>query len=66
MNNADVYLYGMTVLSTIHQLKAKFPSADGYQEIIRTFVIPGGEAANCAIVLSNLGVPNGTNLSNCL
>ena len=57
MTNADVYLYGMTVLSTIHQLKAKFPSADGYQEITRTFVIPGGEAANGAIVLSNLGVP---------
>lgn len=57
MNNSDVYLYGMTVLSTIHQLKAKFPSADGYQEITRTFVIPGGEAANGAIVLSNLGVP---------
>jgi len=56
MNNPGVYLYGMTVLSTIHQLKAKFPSADGYQEIIRTFVIPGGEAANCAIVLSNLGI----------
>jgi len=56
MSNADVYLYGMTLLSTIHQLKAKFPSADGYQEIIRTFVIPGGEAANGAIVLSNLGV----------
>jgi sugar/nucleoside kinase (ribokinase family) len=53
----SVYLYGMTVLSTIHQLKAKFPSADGYQEIIRTFVMPGGEAANAAIVLSNLGVP---------
>jgi sugar/nucleoside kinase (ribokinase family) len=47
----------MTVLSTIHQLKTKFPSADGYQEITRTFVIPGGEAANGAIVLSNLGVP---------
>ncbi len=57
MNNSDVYLYGMTVLSTIHQLKAKFPSPDGYQEIIRTFVIPGGEAANSAIVLSNLGIP---------
>jgi len=56
MNNADIYLYGMTVLSTIHQLKAKFPSADGYQEITRTFVMPGGEAANCAIVLSNLGI----------
>ncbi|MGB7582703.1 MAG: hypothetical protein WBL85_09690 [Sedimentisphaerales bacterium] len=57
MNNSDVYLYGMTVLSTIHQLKAKFPLADGYQEITNTFVIPGGEAANGAIVLSNLGVP---------
>jgi sugar/nucleoside kinase (ribokinase family) len=57
MTNPGVYLYGMTVLSTIHQLKAKFPSADGYQEITRTFVIPGGEAANGAIVLSNLGVP---------
>jgi sugar/nucleoside kinase (ribokinase family) len=57
MNNSGVYLYGMTVLSTIHQLKAKFPSADGYQEITRSFVIPGGEAANGAIVLSNLCVP---------
>jgi sugar/nucleoside kinase (ribokinase family) len=56
MNNSDVYLYGMTLLSTIHQLKAKFPSAEGYQEITNTFVIPGGEAANGAIVLSNLGV----------
>ena len=56
MNDADVYLYGMTLLSTIHQLKAKFPSAEGYQEITNTFVIPGGEAANGAIVLSNLGV----------
>ncbi len=56
MNNADVYIYGMSVLSTIHQLKDKFPSADSYQEITRTFVIPGGEAANAAIVLSNLGI----------
>jgi sugar/nucleoside kinase (ribokinase family) len=56
MNTTDVYLYGMTVLSTIHQLKTKFPVADGYQEITRTFTIPGGEAANGAIVLSNLGI----------
>jgi sugar/nucleoside kinase (ribokinase family) len=56
MKKADVYLYGMTVLSTIHQLKAKFPKADGYQEIIKTFIIPGGEAANGAIVLGNLGI----------
>jgi len=56
MIDNSVYLYGMTVLSTIHRLKAQFPSADGYQEITRTFVIPGGEAANGAIVLSNLGI----------
>jgi sugar/nucleoside kinase (ribokinase family) len=53
---SDVYVYGMTVLSTIHQLKDKYPPADGYQEIQRTFVMPGGEAANCAIVLRNLGI----------
>jgi len=55
--DGSVYVYGMTLLSTIHQLKAKFPSADGYQEIQNTFVIPGGEAANCAIVLKNLDIP---------
>lgn len=56
MTPNDVYVYGMTVLSTIHLLKGKFPAADAYQEIQETFVMPGGEAANCAIVLSNLGV----------
>ena len=56
MTQNDVYIYGMTVLSTIHLLKGKFPVPDAYQEIQETFVMPGGEAANCAIVLSNLGV----------
>jgi sugar/nucleoside kinase (ribokinase family) len=56
MPHSDVYVYGMTVLSTIHQLKDKYPPADGYQEIQQTFVMPGGEAANCAIVLRNLGI----------
>lgn len=56
MAQNDVYIYGMTVLSTIHLLKGKFPEPDAYQEIQETFVMPGGEAANCAIVLSNLGV----------
>ncbi|MGE5774631.1 MAG: carbohydrate kinase family protein [Chloroflexota bacterium] len=56
MTQSDVYVYGMTVLSTIHLLKGKFPVPDAYQEIQETFVMPGGEAANCAIVLSNLGV----------
>ncbi len=57
MRSNDVYVYGMTVLSMIYRLKAEFPSADGYQEIQQTFVMPGGEAANAAIVLSNLGIP---------
>ncbi len=56
MTQSDVYVYGMTVLSTIHLLKGKFPAPDAYQEIQETFVMPGGEAANCAIVLSNLGL----------
>jgi sugar/nucleoside kinase (ribokinase family) len=46
----------MTVLSTIHQLKGKYPVPNMYQEIQNTFVMPGGEAANCAIVLKNLGL----------
>ncbi len=53
---SDVYIYGMTVLSTIHLLKDKFPNPDSYQEIQDTFIMPGGEAANCAVVLSNLGI----------
>ena len=53
---SDVYVYGMTVLSTIHRLKDQYPPADGYQEIQQTFIMPGGEGANCAIVLRSLGV----------
>jgi len=56
MPNSDVYIYGMTVLSTIYQLKGPFPAADGYREIAQTYVMPGGEAANAAVVLKNLGV----------
>lgn len=56
MNALDVYVYGMTVLSTIHQLKGRFPASNGYQEVQHTFVMPGGEAANCALVLRSLGV----------
>jgi sugar/nucleoside kinase (ribokinase family) len=56
MPQFDVYAYGMTVLSTIHLLKGKYPPPDAYQEIQQTYLIPGGEAANAAIVLRNLGV----------
>jgi sugar/nucleoside kinase (ribokinase family) len=52
----DVYLYGMTVLSNIHLLKGQYPAADTYQVITQSHIIPGGEAANAAIVLSNLGL----------
>ncbi len=52
----DVYIYGMTILSTIYQLKGKFPLPNTYQEIQNTFVMPGGEAANCALILSSLGI----------
>ncbi len=61
----DVYVYGMTVLSTIHRLKGGFPAADGYQEIVDTVSIPGGEGANCAIVLRSLGL-EGIALDGCL
>jgi sugar/nucleoside kinase (ribokinase family) len=51
----DIYLYGMTVLSTIHLLAGPYPEADSYQEIKETYILPGGETANSAIVLANLG-----------
>jgi sugar/nucleoside kinase (ribokinase family) len=56
MLEIDVYIYGMTVLSTIYKLKGDYPEVDTYQEIEQTFVMPGGEAANCAVVLANLGI----------
>ena len=56
MANPDVYLYGQTVLSTIHKLAGKFPDIDGYGEISRSFLCPGGEAMNAAMLLSGLGL----------
>ena len=52
----DVYLYGMTVYSTIHLLEGSYPEADSYAEIRETWNIPGGETANSAVVLSKLGL----------
>ncbi|HYH01834.1 MAG TPA: PfkB family carbohydrate kinase [Bacillota bacterium] len=51
----DVYLYGMTLLSTVHRLDGEYPAADTYGEINETYTLPGGETANAAIVLANLG-----------
>lgn len=52
----DAYLYGMTVLSTIHRFESALPRGDGYAEILETRVCPGGEAMNAAMVLSGLGL----------
>jgi sugar/nucleoside kinase (ribokinase family) len=63
-NVLDVYIYGMTVLSTIHRLKGPFPQADTYQEITQTHVMPGGEGGNAAILLSHWGLK--TQLDGCM
>ena len=52
----DVYLYGMTVLSTVHRVALDTPTLDGYGEILESHVCPGGEAMNGALVLSSLGL----------
>lgn len=56
MKTIDVYLYGMTLLSHIHLLKGDYPEADTYQEIRESHVVPGGETANAAILLSRFGL----------
>lgn len=55
-NNLDVYLYGMTVYSTIHLLEGEYPEPDTYGEIRETYLLPGGETGNSAIVLSRMGL----------
>src|SRR4051812_43096502 len=52
----DVYLYGMTVLSTIHRLGNALSPEVGYGEILETCVCPGGETMNAAMLLSGLGL----------
>ncbi len=52
---AQIYLYGMTVLSTIHRLAGDYPEADSYAEIEETHVVPGGETGNSALVLARWG-----------
>jgi hypothetical protein len=52
----DIYLYGMTILSTSVLLKGDFPAADGYAEIDKSYTFPGGETGSCATVLAGLGV----------
>jgi sugar/nucleoside kinase (ribokinase family) len=52
----DAYLYGMTVLSTIHRVASGGGLVDGYGEIVESYVCPGGEAMNGALLLSGLGL----------
>jgi sugar/nucleoside kinase (ribokinase family) len=52
---ANVYVYGTTVLSTIHRLTACL-ERDGYVEIGESHECPGGEAMNAAMLLSGLGL----------
>jgi sugar/nucleoside kinase (ribokinase family) len=56
MPASDVYVFGQIVLSTIHKLAGRFPEADGYGEIEQSFICPGGQGINAAMVLSGLGV----------
>jgi sugar/nucleoside kinase (ribokinase family) len=56
MPASEVYLFGQIVLSTIHKLASRFPEADGYGEIERSFLCPGGQGINAAMVLSGLGL----------
>jgi len=52
---ANVYLYGMIVLTTAHRLTGDYPEIDGYGEIEATHVVPGGETGNAALLLSEWG-----------
>jgi hypothetical protein len=52
----DVYLYGMTCLSTIHVLDGPYPESDSYREIKQTFVVPSGETGNAALILAGFGL----------
>lgn len=56
MQTFDVYAYGVISSSTLHLLRAPFPSPDAYAEIGESFYMTGGEALNSAIVLSRLGL----------
>jgi len=53
---ADVYLYGMTVVSTLHRVATTLSAAGGYVEITESRSCPGGETMNAAMLLSGLGV----------
>lgn len=51
----DVYLFGMTTLSSIYRCSSALPVGSGYAEVSEAYVCPGGEAMNAAMLLSGLG-----------
>ncbi|QNU65966.1 carbohydrate kinase family protein [Ruminiclostridium herbifermentans] len=55
MTKYDVYLYGMTLVSTMNLLIGEYPEADTYGEIKESYILPGGETGSCAIALAALG-----------
>ncbi len=56
ISERDIYLYGMTLMTTSHRLESDFPERDGYCEIAESYRLPGGETGTCAVVLGNLGL----------
>lgn len=56
MKDAEVYLYGMVLVTNSFLLKGEYPKADTYGEIKEKFRLPGGETGTCATVLNSLGV----------
>ena len=56
MAQTDVYLYGMTLMTTSHRLMDDFPERDNYGEIVESHRLPGGETGTCAVVLGNFGL----------
>jgi sugar/nucleoside kinase (ribokinase family) len=55
MSKYDIYLYGMTLVSTMNLLSGDYPEADTYGEIKQTYLLPGGETGSCSVVLASLG-----------
>lgn len=55
MSKKRVYVYGMTVLSTIHRFDGGYPVEDTYGEIVDTRLVSGGEGGNAAVLLSMFG-----------
>jgi sugar/nucleoside kinase (ribokinase family) len=51
----DIYLYGMTLLSSSFLLAGDFPALDTYGELKENHTLPGGETGTCAVVLRSLG-----------